>query len=70
MQKMTKHPCLHGYFKTTTGAATCNYVKNYIVCTQFAKAIRGGKSYTDLKSYDVNNPTQEFQKLFASKQSI
>lgn len=63
---MTKHPCFHGYFKTTGGAATCNYVYNYIKCTEFAKALRNGASYSKPGTCDANNATQEFQRIFSS----
>lgn len=66
MAGMTSHPCLHGYFKTTSGAATCNYIKNYITCTEYAKAIRGGKTYNDPGPCNVNDPHQDYLKLFAT----
>lgn len=66
MSGMTKHPCLHGYFKTTAGGVGCNYVSNYIICTKYAKEIRGGKTYSDPGLCDVNNPSQEYLKLFAN----
>ena len=62
---MTKHPCLHGYFITTGGAATCNYIFNYIKCTEYAKALRGGKTYSRTTS-DANNAAQEFERIFSS----
>ncbi len=62
---MTKHPCLHGYFITTGGAATCNYIFNYIKCTEYAKALRGGKTYSRTTS-DANNAAQEFERVFSS----
>lgn len=66
MEGMTNHPCLHGYFKTTSGAATCNYIKNYITCTEYAKAIRGGKTYNEPGPCNVNDPHQDYLKLFAT----
>lgn len=45
MAGITKHPCLHGYFKTTAGTASCNYIRNYITCTKYAVEIRRGKTY-------------------------
>ena len=63
---MTSHPCLHGYFKTTSGQATCNYVSNYIECTKFAVNLRKGVRYSNPTSYSANNANQEFQKLFAN----
>lgn len=66
MRGMTNHPCMHGYFKTTSGAATCNYIKNYITCTEYAKAIRGGKTYNDPGPCNVNDPSQDYLKLFAT----
>lgn len=66
MAGMTKHPCLHGYFKTTAGTVGCNYVSNYITCTKYAKEIRGGKIYNDPGPCDVNNPSQDYLKLFAN----
>ncbi len=63
---MTDHPCLHGYFKTTTGQTTCNYVSNYIECTKFAVNLRQGVRYSNPKTYNANNANQEFQKLFAN----
>lgn len=63
---MADHPCLHGYFKTTAGQATCNYVSNYIECTKFAINLRKGVHYSNPKTYNANNANQEFQKLFAN----
>lgn len=63
---MAEHPCVHGYFKTTTGQATCNYVNNYIECTKFAVNLRGGAGYSNPINYSPNNPNKEFQKLFAN----
>lgn len=63
---MTKHPCFHGYFKTTGGNATCNYIYNYIKCTEFAHNLRNGASYSPPGICDPNNATQEFQRIFCS----
>lgn len=65
VQGSRKNPCMHGFFRTTTGKNTSNYIQNYIICTQYAKAIREGKIYGQPKTYNVNNPSQAFQKLFA-----
>lgn len=66
MAGITKHPCLHGYFKTTAGTASCNYISNYITCTKYAVEIRKGKTYSDPGPCDVNNPSQDYLKLFAN----
>ena len=65
MNGMESHPCLHGYFKTTTGSASCNYVKNYIKCTEYAKEIRNGKTYSKPSSTDPNDVDKELQLLFS-----
>ena len=66
LRGMTKHPCLHGYFKNTSGKAVCNYVSNYIQCTRSAKEIRGGAMLINPTPNAPNNASMECHKLFAN----